>query len=55
MDIVTIVDKRDRTYQFNMKHNMCFLEWLIIKKLDKDKTPINEFTQDWRHPIIRKI
>ena len=53
VDIITIVDKRDRTYQFYMKHNMCSLEWLINKNLDKDKTLMNHFTQDWRHPIDR--
>ena len=37
MDIITFVNKRDRTYQFYMKHNMCSLEWLINKKLDKDE------------------
>ena len=54
MDIFTIVDKRDRTYQFYMKHIMSSLQWLIKKKLDKDKTLVNHFLQDWRHPINRK-
>ena len=45
MDIIIAVDKRDRTYQFYSKHNMCSLEWLINKKLDKDKTLIIYFPQ----------
>ena len=45
MDLITAVDKGDGTYPFYMKHNTCSLEWLINKKLDKDKTLINHFPQ----------
>ena len=48
-DINTVVDKRDRTYQFHMKHNLCALEWMIYKKVNKNKALINNFPRDWRH------
>ena len=54
MDIITLVDERDRTYQFYMKHNMCALEWMINKKLNKNKALIEKFPRDCRYPINRK-
>ena len=53
MDIITIVDKRDRTYEFYFKHNMYSLERLINKKLNKDKNLMNEFDENFKHPNNR--
>ena len=37
IDVVTVNDKRDRTYEFYLQHNLCLLECLIKKKLKKLK------------------
>ena len=47
MDIITLAHKRDKTNDFYMKHNMSAFEWLINKKLNKDKTLMNHFPQNW--------
>ena len=36
MHIITIVDKRDRTYDFYNKHNMYAVERAINEKLSKN-------------------
>ena len=55
MDIITLAHKRDMTYDFYMKHIMSAFEWLINKKLNKDKTLINQFPQNWWHPTNSKF
>ena len=43
MNIVTIVDKREKTYVFYIKHNFHAVEWAINKKLSKNKNLIEVF------------
>ena len=54
MDIIIVVDNRDRAYDSFMKHKMCGLEWLMNKKLNQNKTVIIKFSPKWRHTINRK-
>ena len=55
MDIITLAHKRDMIYDFNMKHNMSAVEWKLNVMINKDKSPINKFPQDWIGPLNRKF
>ena len=55
MDIITLADKRDMTYDFYLKHNMSAFEWKLNAMINKDKSLINKFPQNWRHPINTKF
>ena len=55
MDIITLVHKRDMTYDFYIKHNMSAFEWKLNAMINKDKNLINKFPCDWRHPINMKF
>ena len=49
MDIITLVHKRDMTYDFHIKHNMSAFEWKLNAMINEDLT--NKFPQDWKHAI----
>ena len=51
MNIISLVHKRDMTFDFYLKHNMSAVEWKLNAMINKDKSLINKFPQDWRHPI----
>ena len=51
MDIITLVHKRDMTYDFYIKHNMSAFEWKLNAMINKDKNLMNRFPINWRHPI----
>ena len=55
MDIVTLAHKRDMTYEFYFKRNMSAFEWKFNAMINKDKTLINHFPQNWWHPINSKF
>ena len=54
MHFTTKTHKMDMSYFFYIKHNICASEWLLNKKINRDKCLINKIPQIWRHPIIRK-
>ena len=51
MDIITLAHKRDMTQDFYLKHIMPAFEWKLDAMINKDKNLINNFPQNWRHPI----
>ena len=55
MDIITLVLKRDMTYDFYIKHNMSAFEWKLNAMINKDGNLINKFPKNWRHPINTKF
>ena len=55
MNITTIVSKRDMSYDFCIKHNLCALEWNLFAKINKSKILIHTFDRNWSHPLNRKI
>ena len=55
MHIITVANKLDMSYDFYIKHNMCALEWKLNAMLNKNKSLINKFPRNWRHPLNRKI
>ena len=55
MDIITLVHKRDMTYDFYLKHNMSAFEWKLNAMINKDKNLINKIPKNWLHPINTKF
>ena len=55
MHIILIASKMDMSYDFYMKHNMCALEWKLNAMINKNKSLINKFHRNWRHPLNRKF
>ena len=51
MNIITLVHKRDMTYDFYMSA----FEWKLNAKINNDKNLINKFPKNWRHPINTKF
>ena len=43
MDIITIANELDMTYDFYIKHNMHAVEWNLNAMINKNKTLINKF------------
>ena len=50
MHIITIANKRDMSYDFHIKHNMPAIEWKLNAMINKNKSLINKFRHNWRHP-----
>ena len=40
---------------FYIKHNMCALQWKLNAMINKNKSLINKFDQNWKHPVNRKF
>ena len=55
MDIITLAHKQEMNYDFYFKHNMHAVEWKLNAMINKDKKLVNNFPQDWRHPLDRKF
>ena len=55
MDIITLANKRDMTYDFYLKHNMPAFEWKLNAMINKDKNLINKFPQNRSHSINTKF
>ena len=55
MHLITIAIKMDMSYDFYIKHNMCALEWKLKAMINKNKSLINKFDRNWRHPLNRKF
>ena len=55
MDNLTLAQKRDKTYDFYLKHNMPAFEPKLNALINKDKNLINKFPRNWRQPINTKF
>ena len=55
MQIVTIANKMDMSYDFYIKHNMHATEWKLNAMINKNKSSINKFPRNWRYPLNRKF
>ena len=55
MHIITIANKTDMTYDFYIKHMMSASEWKLNAMFNKNKSLINKFNQNWRHPLNRNF
>ena len=55
MHIITIAHTLDMSYDFYIKHNMHAVEWKLNAIINKNKSLINKFDRNWRHPLNRKF
>ena len=55
MDIITLAHKRDKTYDFYIKHSMHAVERKRNAMINKNKNLIKKFPHDWRHPLNKKF
>ena len=55
MNVRTIYNKMDMTYEFYKKHNMHAVERKIIAMINNHKSLINKFIETWRHHLKRSI
>ena len=46
MNIITLANKRDMTYDFYLKNIMSAFEWKLNSKINKDKNLINKFPKN---------
>ena len=53
MNFITIVNKKDRTYDFYIKNNMHMIEGKLKRMLNENPNLINYTPVDWRHPLSR--
>ena len=53
--IIAIANELDMTYDFDIKHSMCALEWKLNAMINKMKSLIDNFDRNWRHPLYRKL
>ena len=55
MNIITIGNKLDMSYDLYIKHNVNAVEWKLDATINKNKSSINKFNHNWRHPLNRKF
>ena len=55
MHIITIANKMNMSYDFYIKRNMHAVQWIINALNNKNKSLINNFNRNWRHPLNRKF
>ena len=54
INIITIDNRLDMSYDFYIRHNMHAVEWKFNALINKNKSLINKLDCNWRHPLIRK-
>ena len=54
MNIITIANKLDMSYDFDIKHNMHAVEWKLNAPINKNKNLIKNFNRNWKHSLKRK-
>ena len=55
MNLITIANKMDMSYDYYLKHNMHAVEWKMNAMINKNKNLMNKFNRKWGHPLNRKI
>ena len=55
INIITIADKRDMTYDFYIKQNMCALERKLNSMINKNKNLFNKLDRNKHHLLITKF
>ena len=55
LNIITISNEMDMSYDFYIKHNMHAIEWKLNAMINRNKSLINMFPRYWRPPLNRKI
>ena len=55
MNVIIVCNKMDMTYNFYLKHSMPAVEWRLNAMINRNKSLINKFPQNWRHPLNKKF
>ena len=55
MHNITIANKMDMSYDFNLKHKMHAIEWKLNAMINKNKSLIKKFKNNFRHLLSRKF
>ena len=55
LHFITIANKLDMSYDLYIKHKMHAVEWKLNAMITKNKSLINKFDPNWRHPLNRKF
>ena len=55
MNYITIANKMEMSYAFQIKRNMHAVEWKLNAMINKNKKLMNLFNRNWRHPLSRKM
>ena len=55
VNIITVANELDMSYDFYFKHIMCALEWKLNVMINKSKKLINKLDRSKHHPLIRKF
>ena len=55
MHIITIADKMDKPHDFYFKHNMHAVERKLNAMISQNKSLVENFDRNWRHPLIREF
>ena len=54
-NIIIVCNKKYMTLDFYMKHKMHAIDWKLNATINKNKSLINKFPQNWKHPLNRKF
>ena len=55
MNLITIANKLDMSYDFYIKHDMHAVEWKINAMVNENKNLFNKLNRFWRYPLKRKL
>ena len=55
MNIITIANKLDMSYDYNIKHKIHAVEWKLKAMINENENLINKLDRSKRHPLISKI
>ena len=55
MHNIPIANKLDMSHDFYIKHNMHVVEWKLNAMINKNKSLINKFDLNRKHPLNRKF
>ena len=55
MNIITLANKMDMSYDFYTKHIMHAVELKQIIMINKNEALIDNIKRNWRHPLVRKF
>ena len=53
INIITIADKMDMSYDFYIKHNMHAVEWKQLAMINTNETLIKK--RNWKQPLVKKF
>ena len=55
MNIITIANKLDMSYDFYITDNMHAVEWKLNALINKNKILMNDVNRNWRPHLIRRF